>query len=161
MKLFGWFQRRSSEFDALCEKATHDLAAKTAGHQAAWGLGSSERWDLDQEVGKLVFTFPEKIASCDVQIIGTWNSQAHTWLWAWSNRSIEEPLTRVSLKMRDYGEEHGIERFTSPKWSATEDDAWLMAALASLLCEQQGAYRGPAGDTYVFMTFGEVVLRKQ
>jgi hypothetical protein len=161
MKLFGWFQKRASDFDALCEKARHDLATKTAAHQGAWGLGTAERWDLDQEVGKLVFTFPEKIASCDAQIVGTWNSRGETWRWAWSNGSIAEPLTTISLKMREYGAKHGIERFTNPKWSATEDDAWLMAALASLLFEQQGVYRGPAGETYAFMTFSAVILRKR
>lgn len=161
MKLFDWFRKPPSEFDSLCEKAKHDLATKTAAHQATWGLGTSQRWDIDQEVGKLVFTFEEKIASCDAQIIGTWNSRAHTWLWAWSNSSIVESLTAISLKMRAYGEKHAIQRLTTPKWSAPEEDAWLMVALASLLFEQQGAYRGPAGDTYVFMTFGEVGLRKR
>jgi hypothetical protein len=35
-----------------------------------------------------------------------------------------------------------------------------MAAFAVKLCAAQGAYRGPAGSTYIFMTFGEVKLTK-
>jgi hypothetical protein len=31
-----------------------------------------------------------------------------------------------------------------------------MAALACRLCGSQGAYRGPADDTYTFITFGEL-----
>lgn len=159
--LASLFSKREAEFDKICEKAQLDLATKTATHRGAWGLGGSERWDLDQETGELVFTFPDKIASCDAQIIGTWNSQSKTWLWAWSNRSIVEALVTISLKMRAYGEAHRLERFTTAKWSASEADAWQMAALASLLFDQQGAYRGPAGETFVFMTFGEIRLQKR
>jgi hypothetical protein len=36
-----------------------------------------------------------------------------------------------------------------------------MAALATLLCDAQGAYRGPAGDVYVFMTFGTPRIEKK
>jgi hypothetical protein len=35
-----------------------------------------------------------------------------------------------------------------------------MTALAVKLCDAQGAYRGPSGSSYVFMTFGEVQLSK-
>jgi len=66
-----------------------------------------------------------------------------------------------ALKVRKYGEEHKIDRLTKSKWKGTEDDAWAMAALAVKLCEEQGAYRGPAGATYVFITFGEVKLSKK
>jgi hypothetical protein len=33
-------------------------------------------------------------------------------------------------------------------------------ALACMLCEAQGAYRGPAGAARVFFTFGKVTLSK-
>jgi hypothetical protein len=32
---------------------------------------------------------------------------------------------------------------------------------AAFMCEAQGAYRGPTGTTYVFVTFGEPRLTKQ
>jgi hypothetical protein len=40
-------------------------------------------------------------------------------------------------------------------------DAWRMTALANRLCGSNGAYRGPAGKTIVFMTFGEIQLEKR
>jgi len=93
--------------------------------------------------------------------LGTYNSQDQTWLWAWANPSIDEKLKADALKVRKYGEEHHIDRLTKSKWKGTEDDAWAMAALAVKLCGEQGAYRGPAGTTYVFIAFGEVKLSRK
>jgi hypothetical protein len=98
---------------------------------------------------------------CPAQIIGTYNSEDRTWMWAWANPSIDERLRADALKVRKYGEEHRIDRLTKPKWEGTEDDAWAMAALAVKLCGEQGAYRGPSGTTYVFIAFGEVKLSKK
>ena len=47
------------------------------------------------------------------------------------------------------------------KLVTTEDKAWEMTALTCKLGGYQGAYRGPAGQTMVFITFGEVQLQKQ
>ncbi len=135
MKLSPWHKDQVFDFDDLCDKAILDLDAKTSAHQGAWGLAESERWDLNQDTGKLTFTFPEKIASCDAQIVGTWNSKMKSWLWAWDNRSIDDALAVISAKLRDYGENHDIEQLAKPKWQASEEDAWLMAALASLIFE--------------------------
>jgi hypothetical protein len=60
--------------------------------------------------------------------------------------------------MREYGRKHGIERLSNPGWKGSEAEAWEMTALAVKLCNEQGAYRGPAGHTFVFIAFGEVQL---
>lgn len=139
-----------------------ELKLKTQAHKEIWGLDKIERWDLSQDTGELVFSFADGAkAVCPAQIIGTYNSEDHTWLWAWANPSIDEKLKKVSLKVRTYGQENKIERLTKSKWVGTEEDAWAMAALAVKLGEEQGAYRGPAGTTLVFISFGEVKLSKK
>ena len=55
----------------------------------------------------------------------------------------------------------GEQGVTTRKWVGTEDDAWSMVALAVKLCGEQGAYRGPAGATSVYIAFGEIVLSKE
>src|SRR5215813_6288208 len=151
-----------SDFSTLQRMSVEELAIKTRAHQEAWGLGKIDRWDLSQHTGELVFSLPDGMkAVCPAQIIGTYNSQDQTWLWAWANPSIDEKLRADALKVRKYGEEHHIDRLTKSKWKGTEDDAWAMAALAVKLCGEQGAYRGPSGATYVFITFGEVKLSKK
>jgi hypothetical protein len=150
-----------SDFPTLQKVSLEELKLKTQAHTNAWGLGRVDRWDLNQDAGELVFSFPDGIkAVCPAQIIGTYNSEDRTWLWAWANPSIDEKLKKDALRVRKYGEEHHIDRLTKSKWVGTEDDAWAMTALAVKLCGEQGAYRGPTGSTYVFIAFGEVKLSK-
>ncbi len=79
----------------------------------------------------MVFTLPDGLkAVCAAQIIGTYNTEGHTWLWAWANFSIDDKLKADSQKVRKYGEEHHIDRLTQLKWVGTEDEAWAMVALA-------------------------------
>jgi hypothetical protein len=148
------------DFEQLLQLSMEELQIKTEAHKA-WGLGTFDRWDLDQEVGNLMFSSDEgTTATATAQIIGSFSTRDNSWLWAWDNPSIVDELKVHSLKLKEYGEQHGIERLTTRKWTGTEDDAWAMTALAVKLCGAQGAYRGPSGPAYVFMTFGEVTITK-
>ena len=163
-KIFGRgdVHGESPEFKSLLDTSIAELRAKNTGHQEGWGLGKAARWDLDQSRGDLIFTFNDGvIATCPAQIIGSFNKNAGSWLWSWANPSIVDVLKRDALKVKDYGQRHQITRLTSDKWTGAEEDAWAMAALACKLCDAQGSYRGPAGASYVFMTFGKVELSKK
>lgn len=148
------------EFQTLLDASMQELQLKTEAHKA-WGLGTFDHWNVDQDVGDLVFTSEVgTTAVAPVQIIGSFSTNDNSWLWAWDNPSINDALKVDAAKLKEYGETHGIEQLTSRKWTGTEDDAWAMAALAVKLCDAQGAYRGPAGATYIFMTFGKVSISK-
>jgi hypothetical protein len=150
-----------NDFALLLRQSTEELKVKTLAHQV-WGFGNSERWDLNQTRGILVFTQKDGVrAACPAQIIGSYNTADQTWLWGWANPSIDQSLKRDALQMREYGRKHGIERLSSPQWKGSEAEAWEMTALAVKLCNEQGAYRGPAGQTLVFIAFGEVQLSKR
>ncbi|WP_149495909.1 DUF6882 domain-containing protein [Roseiconus lacunae] len=150
----------SDDFQSLLDASMLELQLKTEAHKA-WGLGTFDRWNIDQEDGNLVFSNADgTTAVAPAQIIGSFSANDHSWLWAWDNPSIVDPLKTHSRKVKDYGEEHGIDKLTTRKWTGTEDDAWAMAALAVKLCGAEGAYRGPAGQSFVFMTFGEVRISK-
>ena len=162
MSLFSrLFAKDDLDYPRFCEKALNDMRAKSSAHESLWGLGHSERWDLNQDDGRLIFTFPDKIVFCDAQIIGTWHRPSQTWRWAWSNPSVAKSLTAQSEKIKAYGAQQKIERLTTEKWPGTEEEAWQMAALACLICDTQGIYRGPAGDTVVFIAFGQPEIRKK
>ena len=146
------------EFKRLLDASMEELRLKTIAHQG-WGFGKADRWSLDMSRGDLIFTFNSgMIATCPSQIVGSFDTESGTWLWAWANPSIPDPLKRDSVRVRDYGLEHHLDRLTSAEWAGTEEDAWPMAALACKLCQAQGVYRGPAGTAFVFMSFGEVKL---
>jgi hypothetical protein len=150
-----------SDFATLQKISIEELKLKTDAHFSVLGRDRIKRWDLNQDDGQLVFSLADGYkARAPAQIIGTYNTDDHTWLWAWDNPSIEDKLKSDALKLRKYGEEHHVDRLTQRKWVGTEDDAWAMVALAVKLCGEQGGYRGPAGATHVFIAFGDITLSK-
>lgn len=161
--LFGGGESRSepAEFTHLLEKAKNGLALATAAHCGMWQMDEAE-WSLNQDVGNLVFLSPRGIrVVAPAQIIGSFNADDETWLWSWANDSIDPLLTTAAKRLRAYGEKHGVARLTTRKFESTEEECWELTALAYLLGEAQGAYRGAGGSASVFMTFGDVVLSKR
>ncbi|HFD3738453.1 TPA: DUF6882 domain-containing protein, partial [Pseudomonas aeruginosa] len=59
-----------------------------------------------------------------------------------------------------YGERSDNPLLTARVSDIEEYDAWQLTALACELNNQQGVYRGVAGHTLVFMTFGDVSLQQ-
>jgi len=109
----------------------------------------------------IAFTSPSGlVATAPAQIVGTYNTANGTWLWAWDNPSINSNLTLHAEITREYGEKRGISELTERKMATTEKQCWEFAALTCKLGNDQGAYRGPAGATMVFITFGRVKVTK-
>lgn len=162
-KLFGKNDGdgETPEFHALLEGSMEGLRLQTEAHKVTWRLGKSQRWDFSQESGELVFTYPDIIVRAPAQIVGSFDTEAKTWMWAWANSSVAESLVRDSIRVREYGKQHGIKRLTTASWSGEPMDAWHMAALTNRLCESNGVYRGPSGATMVFFTFGKIQLGKK
>ena len=99
-----------SDFAKLQELSLDELELKTEANKKNWGLDKITRWDFTQGSGNLVFSLPDGTkAVSPAQIIGTYNSDDHTWLWAWANSSIEEKLKADARQLLKYGEEHHIE----------------------------------------------------
>jgi hypothetical protein len=149
-----------AEFRTLVERSMEELRLKTQAHVDGWGLGSADRWDMDQTDGQLIFTTKKLTATAPAQIIGTYSTQTGSWMWGWEHPSVEPHLQEHAKRVREYGEKHGIAALTTRKLECTEDEAWEFTALACHLSGAQGAYRGPAGPALVFMTFGKVSLTK-
>jgi hypothetical protein len=136
----------------------HHLQAITAGHDGAWRIGESQ-WSVDQDEGTIVFTTPRGMkATPPVQIIGTYNTEDSTWLWGWDHPSIVPPLADHAKKDFAYGQENGYDVLTTRKLTCPVEQGWEFTALACKLCDAQGRYRGPMGNTRIFMTFGNVTL---
>lgn len=155
---------RSSEVDPnlFIAQSLEGRQAQTSAHSATWHLGEEEDWAADMEAGKIVFTFANgTTATADIQIIGTYNTDDGTWLWGWDHPSVSESLGQHAKLAKAFGEEHGLAEYTNRKIECSEDDGWEFTAVAGRLGNANGAYRGPAGNTLVFMTFGPVNLKKR
>lgn len=130
------------------------LQTWSAKHTATWGLGTETQWNLDMNAGQLRLSFADgREMDCPVQVIGTYNTRNGSFLWGWDHPSVPEPLRRAARQVRDYGEKHAIERFTTRTIVCSEADAWDITAAAAQLDDVTGAYRGDAGGTWVYMTF--------
>jgi len=134
---------------------------QAAGH-SAWGFGNESEWAIDQELGEIQFTFEDgRVATAPVQIIGTYDPHAETFLWSWDHPSIEGKLAIHASLVREYGRRNGIRLFTTRKVICSEEDAWEFAAVAARLAEANGVYRGNADGPWVYVTFGEVQIEKR
>jgi len=146
------------DYDLLLEQSMEELGIKTEAHDSIWQLGEAD-WNVDQDTGEIVFTSPKgMVATCPVQIIGTYNTLDGTWMWGWDNPSVDPALQRAAKRVRRYGKKHGILKLITHKLECTETEAWEFAAFACMLCQGQGAYRGPADTTLVFFAFGAATL---
>lgn len=134
------------------------MIEQTAQAHMSWGLGSADRWDLDQRTGTISWTFPDKVATAAAQIIGSYNPSAGSWLWAWANSSILPHMSRDSETVRDWGDEHGLAALVEPKVDVDDETAASLAALAVRITKATGFYRGTGGASYPIITFGTVTL---
>jgi hypothetical protein len=159
------FHRRPGRADqASAELSTlllqgEDMIGQLAEAHLSWGLGSAQRWELDQANGVISWFFPDRTASAPAQIIGTWMPASGSWLWAWANNSIQPELARDSRMVRDWAEEHGHTSLTLPKVEADREAAAAMAALAVRITGATGFYRGTGeseADPMPVITFGPV-----
>jgi len=135
-----------------------DMIEQLAQAHRAWGLGSADRWDLDQTTGTISWTFPDKVATAPAQILGSYSPTSQTWLWEWAKESILPGLSRDAGIVRDWAAAHGQDGLAQPKVDADEELAASLVALAVRITEATGFYRGPSGNSFVVITFGPVTL---
>jgi hypothetical protein len=147
---------KSNAVTQILAQSMEELRHKTEAHAAAWGLGKTDRWDVDLDAGLIMFTNDGQVASALVQVVGTYDQLDGAWLWSWANPSIPGPLTVDARRAYEFGIEHGLKSFTDRRVLCDEVNAWEFTATACHLANAQGAYRGPSGTTMVFMTFGDV-----
>jgi len=154
----GTTERRLAEPpDIVFVRAEAETALKSQVFQSILG-DEPHRWDVDLDAGVIAFTSATKVVSAPVQVIGTYNTLDQTFLWGWDHPSVSEPLGADARLAREFGRRQDLSLFTTRKVECTEDQAWIFTAVALYLSGAQGAYRGPAGTTMVFMTFGEMTI---
>jgi hypothetical protein len=137
------------------------MAILTQSEKDLWGLHNAD-WNADLASGVITFTNTEMglIVTAPLRVIGTYDIQDCTWLWGWNHPSVAEQLGEHARRVRDFGQRYELQAPTTRKITASKDDAWGFTAPACHLGGGQGGYNGSSGDIRVFMTYGEVTIRK-
>ncbi len=134
---------------AECRKALH---GKQHALEKDFALGKHKRWDWNQDTGQIVFSNDGVPAvTARVHFIGSVSTAGGTWLWSWANPSHDRKVRDASKKIRAFGEKHGFQRLTIPKWKGDEVDGWDMAAIGAAILKADGVYRTPGQNGFLFM----------
>jgi hypothetical protein len=156
----GIFKRRAA---APVDLATlimqgEDMVEQLARAHMSWGLGTADRWGLDQRTGIITWTFADRTATAPAQILGSFNASTSSWVWAWANSSILPGLCRDAETVRAWGEEHDQGAFTQPRLDVDEEVAATLVAVAVRVTGATGFYRGTGTASVPVITFGPVTL---
>ena len=65
---------------------------------------------LDQDEGRITWSFPDRIVSADAQILGSWNGTVNSFAWSWDNDSIQDKLCVTAAQVRAFGVENDVGR---------------------------------------------------
>lgn len=145
---------------SVVARARNHLVALTSAHEGMFQIGAAA-WDVDLTAGTITFSPPNGLlVRAPVQVIGTMDTTNSSWMWGWDHPSVPEACAVDARRVHAYGEKRGIAELTTRIINCDEEKAWDFTALACLLAEAQGGYRGPAGPTLVFMTFGTLTMSK-
>ena len=148
------------ELDTLVTEGHAEISRTTQAHAARWGLGTAKRWVLDQSEGRVVWSFEDHIASAPAQILGSWNAEVGSFVWAWDNESIADALSETAADVRAFGAEHGIGALVSSPLELDEGRVRDLVALAFRVGRCTGLYHPFDGRLASYITFGEVTLEE-
>ena len=159
--MFGFFKRNIDIFNgsSLPDRAFNELQIKTAAHVGIWHLDVAD-WSLNQDDGNISFIAQDHNiqVTAPAQILGSFNTDDSTWLWAHLNSSVDENLSRHSYELYTFCINSKFK--VSDKMKINENIAWKLAALSCMNNNSQGIYRGPVGNTMVFIEFGLITMSK-
>ncbi len=141
-----------AQLDEISAQANVELRTKNEANDARWGIGD---WSADLERGILAFaTRDGGRVEADVQVIGTYVAARRSWLWGWDHPSVSPPLAAHARLVRQFAQTQRLEAMQQRTMDIEQGEAWGFTALAAHLAGAAGAYRGPSGGTFVFMTHG-------
>ncbi len=90
----------------------------------------NEPWNVD--MGRGTISFGSKL-EFPMQVLGTISHSSQTWLWGWANdkSGISGELLLQANKLKEYGEENGIDFLKNPQFSADINDLHAIGCIAS------------------------------
>ena len=148
------------EIETLLMQGREMIDKTTRAHAERWGLGTAKRWALDQDDGRIVWSFEDHVAFAEAQILGSWNAEVTSFVWSWDNDTIQAPLRVTAEKVRAFGAGHGVVALNSSPLTLGEQQARDLVALAFQVGGCTGLYPPHDGRLATYITFGPVTIEE-
>jgi hypothetical protein len=148
------------ELDTLLLQGRELIDHTTRAHAERWGLGTAERWVLDQDQGRITWSFEDHVASAPAQILGSWSAQASTFVWAWDNETIKPALCETAEQVRAFGVENDVVALATSPLKLDEEKVRDLVALAFRLGGCTGLYHPFDGRLASYIAFGAVTVEE-
>lgn len=134
-----------SERDALNARAA-----------AEYGTDAVAAWSLDLDTGSMTFTTEAGHWSGSIEVLGSWNAGAESWMWGWANAGVSDALTTASFGVNRLGEDKAIPSLTTMTLWADEAEAQALAALAFGYAESPFLFVTPTNPA-IFLAVRDIV----
>ncbi|QIK63206.1 hypothetical protein G7068_08350 [Leucobacter viscericola] len=115
-----------------------------------FGLDHIEEWAVDLNAGTITFATPSGRWVGVVDVLGSLNAGAESWMWGWANPNISDDLTVASFGVMQFGKSKSIPSLTTMTLWADEREADSLAALAFGYAESQFLFKTPSDPTFYF-----------
>ncbi len=148
------------ELETLLNEGREMIDRTSKAHRERWGLGSAKKWVLNQDEGRIIWSFEDHIASAPAQILGSWNATVSSWVWSWDNDSVQAPLRTTAEVVRALGVEQGVGALTTSPLKLDEAQVRDLVAVAFRLAACTGLYHHFDGVLATYVTFGPVTIEE-
>ena len=147
----------SAALERVWEEVEGKLRALQADLETRFRLGTFERYDLDIEAGRIVFSSrgQERVAG-RATLVGSYSRGSRTWAWGGSNSNLPARVRAASAALVDGIPERDMWELSTPIFPLDEGTAWVLAGLACVHAGADGIYRAEDGESRVFVMLREL-----
>jgi hypothetical protein len=97
-------------FDGLVERFAAEVSSRQLHLAETFPDIASGGWDVDLVNARL--RFRQSGRTCPIEVVGS--EAGGTWMWGWHNRSFAPRIVDRVSKVRDWGEQRGVEELFAP-----------------------------------------------
>lgn len=147
-----------ADFPTFMREATRDLTDLNEAVNAKFGITAWERFDYDIAARELVFSHKGRPrVRAEIQLIGATDLD---FVWAWAGDWWPASALEDVLKVKAWGEAHGIEPLMTPRLKTPDitNLSWGMAAIAARLTGAKGVYRPVDGLRSLFFLYRDIAF---
>lgn len=148
------------ELETLLSQGRDLIDRTTRAHAGRWGLGTAQRWILNQDEGTIKWSFEDHVATAPAQILGSWNGKVSTFVWSWDNETIVPRLRETAERVRAFGVENKVPALTASPLKLDEEQVRDLVAVAFAVGGGNGLYHPYDGQLASYVAFGPVTIEE-